>query len=147
MLCTQPPSLGLAGTPEAVAAELQQVQEAHNTVAQMGKRQLTIYAAVPEAAEVAQARRRLQGVQADVGTCGQLCQVRCLYNGCLGSSSKRPVRATGLLTWMTGPGWTKPFTLGACDSVAASILEVQNTVSLGRTVCNTFCADADWFSL
>jgi hypothetical protein len=26
---------------------------------------------------VAPARRRLQGVQADVGTCGQLCQVRC----------------------------------------------------------------------
>jgi hypothetical protein len=89
VLCTETPKPNQAGTPEAVAAELQQVQEAHDTVAQTGKRQLTIYAAVPEAAEVAQARRRLQGVQADVGTCGQLCQVRLLCNSCLCSGSKQ----------------------------------------------------------
>lgn len=77
VLCTTPPSPTAAGTPEAVAAELQQLQQAHDKVAQLGKRQLTVYAAVPEASAGVPLQRQLRSVQADVGTCGQLCQVRC----------------------------------------------------------------------
>lgn len=76
VLCTTPPSLTAAGTPEAVAAELQQLQQAHDKVAQLGKRQLTVYAAVPEASAGVPVQRQLRSLQADVGTCGQLCQVR-----------------------------------------------------------------------
>jgi hypothetical protein len=75
ILCTTPPSPAAAGTPDAVAAELQQLQQAHDKVAQLGMRQLTVYAAVPEASAGMPMQRQLRSVQADVGTCGQLCQV------------------------------------------------------------------------
>ena len=58
-----------------MAAEVQQLQDAHDRVAALGKRHVTVYASVPEAAASLPARRQLQGVQADVGTCDQLCQV------------------------------------------------------------------------
>lgn len=77
VLCTQPPSPSASGSPQAVALELQQVQEAHDRLAQLGKRHVTIYAAVPDGAGAVPTHRQLQGVQADVGTCGQLCQVCC----------------------------------------------------------------------
>jgi hypothetical protein len=76
VLCTQPPSPAAAGSAEAVASELQQVQAAHDKVARLGKGQLTIYAAVPDEASSLPSGRQLLGVGADVGTCGQLCQVR-----------------------------------------------------------------------
>lgn len=66
---------GSAGTPQAVAAELQQLQEAHDAVAALNKRQLTVYAVQPDASALVQQRRRLQSSNADVGVCGQLCQV------------------------------------------------------------------------
>lgn len=78
--CTQPPAPGLQGSAEAVAAELRQVQQAHDEVAQLrAKRQLTMYAAIPD--EALPAQRQLLGVQADVGSCGQLCQVRAPVQG------------------------------------------------------------------
>ena len=77
VLCTQPPSPSASGSPQAVAAELLQVQEAHDRLAQLGKRHVTIYAAVPDGAGAVPTHRQLQSVQADVGTCGQLCQVSC----------------------------------------------------------------------
>lgn len=75
VLCTQPISPSAAGSPEAVAAELQQLQQAQDSVAQLGKRHVTIYAAVPDSTGTVPTHRQLQSVQADVGTCGQLCQV------------------------------------------------------------------------
>lgn len=78
VLCTQ--QSAQSGSPEAVAAELQQLQEAHDKVAKLlggDRHQLTIYAAVPDAAMSAPAGRQLLGAQADATTCGQLCQVRC----------------------------------------------------------------------
>lgn len=73
IVCTKVPAES-AGTPEGVAAELQQVQHAHNAVAAHSKRQLTVYALRPDASTVVH-RRRLQASNADVGVCGQLCQV------------------------------------------------------------------------
>jgi hypothetical protein len=66
---------GVGGTPAGLQTELQQVQAAHKAVAGLGKKQLTLYGVVPEAATLVQQRRLLANVQADVGTCGQLCQV------------------------------------------------------------------------
>jgi hypothetical protein len=92
VLCTTPPSPAAAGTPEAVAAELQQLQQAHEKVAQLGKRQLTVYAAVPGASDGVAMQRQLRSVQADVGTCGQLCQVcSCLLR--IWRSPKRPFKS------------------------------------------------------
>lgn len=73
IVCTKVPA-ETVGTPEGLAAELKQVQQAHNAVAAHGKRQLTVYALRPDAGTVVQ-RRRLQAPNADVGVCGQLCQV------------------------------------------------------------------------
>eukprot|EP00882_Tetradesmus_deserticola_P016832 GHRQ01018001.1.p2 GENE.GHRQ01018001.1~~GHRQ01018001.1.p2 ORF type:complete len:225 (+),score=93.09 GHRQ01018001.1:530-1204(+) len=73
--CTQVPEAS-AGTPQGVAAELQQLREAHNVVAALNKRQLTVYAVQPDARAVMQQRRRLQSSNADVGVCGQLCQTQ-----------------------------------------------------------------------
>ncbi|WIA08963.1 hypothetical protein OEZ85_008378 [Tetradesmus obliquus] len=73
--CTQVQE-GSAGTPQAVAAELQQLQEAHDAVAALNKRQLTVYAVQPDASALVQQRRRLQSSNADVGVCGQLCQTQ-----------------------------------------------------------------------
>lgn len=64
-----------AGTPESVAAELQQVQEAHDAIAALNKRQVTVYAVRPDAGRIQKQRRRLQASNADIGVCGQLCQV------------------------------------------------------------------------
>jgi len=75
VLCTQPGSPLDPGSQEAVEAELQQVKAAHDKAAALGKPQLTVYAAVPDASLSQPAMRQLLGVSADVGTCGQLCQV------------------------------------------------------------------------
>jgi hypothetical protein len=72
--CTQVQE-GSSGTPQGVAAELQQLQETHDAVAALNKRQLTVYAVEPDASAVVQQRRRLQSSNADVGVCGQLCRV------------------------------------------------------------------------
>jgi predicted GNAT family acetyltransferase len=71
--CTQVPEAS-SGTPQGAAAELQQLQEAHDAVAAFNKRQLTVYAVQPDASAIVQ-RRRLQSSNADVGVCGQLCRV------------------------------------------------------------------------
>lgn len=80
--CTQVQE-GSAGTPQAVAAELQQLQEAHDAVAALNKRQLTVYAVQPDASALVQQRRRLQSSNADVRVCGQLCQVSAPHMGFL----------------------------------------------------------------
>eukprot|EP00879_Flechtneria_rotunda_P023177 GHRR01024503.1.p1 GENE.GHRR01024503.1~~GHRR01024503.1.p1 ORF type:complete len:288 (+),score=78.80 GHRR01024503.1:137-1000(+) len=63
------------GTPEGLAVELQQLQDAHAAVAALGKRQITVYAVQPHAASTQQ-RRVLQASNADVGICGPLCQTQ-----------------------------------------------------------------------
>jgi hypothetical protein len=74
LACTQVPEAS-SGTPQGVAAELQQLQEAHDAVAAFNKRQLTVYAVQPDASAIVQQRRLLQSSNADVGVCGQLCRV------------------------------------------------------------------------
>jgi hypothetical protein len=76
--CTQVQE-GSSGTPQGVAAELQQLQEAHDAVAAFNKRQLTVYAVQPDASGIVQQRRLLQSANADVGVCGQLCRVSVLH--------------------------------------------------------------------
>lgn len=73
VLCTNTGGAA-AGTPEAAAAELQQVADAHAAVAVLGRRQVTVYAVAPDTdALLPQQRRQL--LKADVGTCDALCQV------------------------------------------------------------------------
>ncbi|KAF6266783.1 hypothetical protein COO60DRAFT_1697254 [Scenedesmus sp. NREL 46B-D3] len=73
--CTQVQDTS-SGTPQGVAAELQQLQEAHDAVAALNKRQLTVYAVQPDASTAVQQRRRLQASSADVHVCGQLCRTQ-----------------------------------------------------------------------
>lgn len=134
VLCTQPPSPALSGSPEAVAAELRQVQDAHNQAAQLGKRLVTIYAAVPDDASMAPARRRLQGVQADVGTCGQLCQVCCcaswyhLVTGLLKCELCRAPFSTGIMVCLNAVS-QPALSVGAQKHVLSSL------VSCGVAAC------------
>jgi hypothetical protein len=67
----QPP-----GSRGALQAELSQVRAVHEAVKASGKKHLTLYGVQPEATLDAAYRRRLQGVSADVGTCGQLCMTQ-----------------------------------------------------------------------
>eukprot|EP00878_Enallax_costatus_P001436 GHUV01001586.1.p1 GENE.GHUV01001586.1~~GHUV01001586.1.p1 ORF type:complete len:303 (+),score=87.22 GHUV01001586.1:161-1069(+) len=75
VLCTSIDS-SITGSAEGLAAELQQLQAAHNAVAALNKPQITVYAPRPDAAAVVQRRRLLQAANADVGTCGELCQTQ-----------------------------------------------------------------------
>lgn len=74
LLCTRIDS-SITGSAAGLAAELQQLCEAHSAVAALNKRQITLYAPRPDAADILQQRRLLQAANTDVGTCGQLCQV------------------------------------------------------------------------
>eukprot|EP00775_Hariotina_reticulata_P010297 gene10297-10456_t len=76
VLCTKVPA-DVAGTPEGVKLELQQLQEAHSAAAALNKRQINVYAVRPDSRFLAQQRRRhLQALTADVGSCGPLCQTQ-----------------------------------------------------------------------
>jgi hypothetical protein len=76
VLCTNVPA-DLAGTPEGVKLELQQLQEAHSAATALNKRQLNVFAVRPDPRfQAQQGGRHLQAVTADVGSCGLLCQVR-----------------------------------------------------------------------
>jgi hypothetical protein len=113
VLCTASTSAeAAAGTPEAVQAELQQVQDAHAAVAALGRRQTTVYAVTPDADALPPLQRRqLQGVAGDAGACGQLCQVgswvgvvcaleqsvaRCLSNVCVRECAVRRPPCAGV---------------------------------------------------
>lgn len=65
----------IAGSPDGVAEELRQLQEAHLAVAARSDRQITVYASRPNISDSMQQRRLMQASNADVGICGQLCQV------------------------------------------------------------------------
>lgn len=95
VLCTKVPA-DVAGTPEGVKLELQQLQEAHSAAAALNKRQLNVYAVRPDSRFLAQQRRRhLQALTADVGGCGPLCQVYLAWDSripaepCFASSTKQ----------------------------------------------------------
>lgn len=87
---------GVGGTPAGLQTELHQVQAAHKAVAGLGKKQLTLYGVVPEAATLVQQRRLLANVQADVGTCGQLCQTQVKW--------LEGIMALGILTFASVSG-------------------------------------------
>lgn len=72
VMCTAKGSAA-AGTPAAIAAEVQQVVDAHAVVAALHKKAAVVYASTPDAEALPAPRRQLLG--ADVGVCGQLCQV------------------------------------------------------------------------
>lgn len=98
---------GVGGTPAGLQAELQQVQAAHQAVAGLNKKQLTLYGVVPEAATLVQQRRLLANVQADVGTCGQLCQVSSWGRTRRGAHRQvhMPGRLQQSMDVCTGPCW------------------------------------------